>query len=78
MWIGVGTEENFVSGYKLKGLLYEGRGNLSDGGALVSGNWGPKYGQGDKIGMRLEVSGDHTTLAFFKNGSGLGGAYAIS
>ena len=43
MWIGVGTEENFGSGYKLKGLLYGGPGNLSDGGALVSGHWGLSF-----------------------------------
>lgn len=78
MWLGVATEENFGSGYKLKGLLYGGPGNLSDGGALVTGHWGPKFGAGDKIVMRLEVTGDHTTLAFSKNGSGLGVAYDIT
>jgi len=77
MWIGVGTEDNFGPGYKLKGLLFGGPGNLSDGGALITGHWGPKFGQGDKIGMRLEVSGDRTTLAFSKNGQGLGIAYDI-
>eukprot|EP00091_Calanus_sinicus_P015661 TRINITY_DN34159_c0_g1_i1.p1 TRINITY_DN34159_c0_g1~~TRINITY_DN34159_c0_g1_i1.p1 ORF type:complete len:103 (-),score=34.39 TRINITY_DN34159_c0_g1_i1:135-443(-) len=40
LWIGVGTEENFGSGYKLKGLLYGGPGNLSDGGSLVLGTGG--------------------------------------
>jgi len=78
MWIGVGTEGNFGAGYKLKGLLYGGPGNLSDGGALITGHWGPKFAPGDKIGMRLEVSGDHITLAFSKNGSGLGVAYDIT
>jgi len=78
MWIGVGTEDNFGSGYKLKGLMFGGPGNLSDGGALITGHWGPKFGQGDKIRMRLEVSGDQTTLAFSKNGTGLGVAYNIS
>jgi len=78
LWIGVGTEEKFGSGYKLKGLLYGGPGNLSDGGALVQSQWGPKFGQGDKIVMRLEVSGDNTTVAFSKNGIGLGVAYDIT
>eukprot|EP00092_Neocalanus_flemingeri_P021705 GFUD01023543.1.p1 GENE.GFUD01023543.1~~GFUD01023543.1.p1 ORF type:complete len:292 (+),score=99.40 GFUD01023543.1:312-1187(+) len=78
MWVGVGTQENFGSGYKLKGLMYGGPGNLSDGGALVTGHWGPKFGEGDKIGMRIEISGDRTTLAFSKNGVGLGVAYDIS
>jgi len=78
MWIGVAVRENFGSGYKLKGLMYGGPGNLSDGGALVTGHWGPKLEQGDKIGMRLEVAGDRITLAFSKNGSGLGVAYDIN
>jgi len=77
MWLGVGTEENFGSGYKLKGLMFGGPGNLSDGGALVTGHWGPKFGEGDKIGMRLEVAGDNLTLSFSKNGAGLGVAYDI-
>jgi len=78
MWVGVGTEENFGPGYKLKGLLYGGPGNLSDGGALVAGHWGPKFVAGDKIVMRLEISGDHTTLAFSRNNGGLGVAYDIT
>jgi len=77
MWLGVATENNFGSGYKLKGLLYGGPGNLSDGGSLVTGHWGPKYCEGDTIAMRLEVSGDHTTLSFAKNGVNLGVAYDI-
>ena len=77
MWLGVCTEEHFGAGYKLKGLMYGGPGNLSDGGALITGQWGPKFGEGDKIGMRLEVAGDITTLSFSKNGAGLGVAYDI-
>jgi len=78
MWIGVAVRENFGSGYGLKGLLYGGPGNLSEGGSLVAGNWGPKLEKGDKIGMRLEVAGDNYNLAFSKNGSGLGVAYDIN
>jgi len=77
MWVGLGTEENFGSGYKLKELLYGGPGNLSDGGALLQGNWGPRFGEGDRIGMRLETSGVSTNLAFSRNGDGLGQAFDI-
>jgi len=77
MWVGLGTEENFGSGYKLKGLLYGGPGNLSDGGGLLKGKWGPKFEEGDKIGMRLEISGDSTKIAFTKNGAGLGLAFDL-
>ena len=40
--------------------------------------WGPKFGDGDVIGMRLEQTGDKTMLAFSKNESGLGVAFDIS
>jgi len=77
MWIGLGTKDNFGPGYGMKGLLYGGPGNLSDGGSLIQGNWGPKFGQGDKIGLRLEVNGDNVIIAFSKNGTGLGVAFDI-
>ena len=77
MWLGVSTEDKFGPGWALKGLLYGGPGNLAAGGGLISGHWGPKLVAGDVIDMRLEVSGDHTTLAFSKNGAGLGIAYDI-
>ena len=35
MWVGVGTENGFASGYGLKALLFGGPGNLSSGGGLV-------------------------------------------
>ena len=35
IWIGVGTEDGFAESYRIKGLLFGGPGNLSDGGALV-------------------------------------------
>merc|ERR1711935_26832 len=67
-WVGMATQENFGSGYKLKGLMYGGPGNLSDGGALLKGKWGPRFGAGDKIKMRLEVVSDSASIAFAKNG----------
>jgi len=77
-WVGVSTEEKFGAGYGMKGLFYGGPGNLSDGSSLVTGHWGPKFGDGDVIGMRLEQEGDRTQLAFSKNGVGLGVAFDIS
>ena len=34
MWVGVATEEGLAHDYRLKGLMYGGPGNLSDGGSL--------------------------------------------
>ena len=77
-WVGVSTESKFAPGYGMKGLFYGGPGNLSDGSSLVTGHWGPTFGDGDTIGMRLEQDGDKINLAFSKNGAGLGVAFDIS
>ena len=77
-WVGVSAEDKFAAGWGMKGLFYGGPGNLSDGSSLVTSRWGPKFGDGDVIGMRLEQTGDKTVLAFSKNGSGLGVAFDIS
>jgi hypothetical protein len=77
LWVGVTTAETFGAGYGMKGLFYGGPGNLSDGNSLVTGHWGPKFGNGDRIGMRLEQEGDRATLAFSRNGTGLGVAFDI-
>ena len=38
IWIGVGTEDRFATSYRIKGLLFGGPGNLSDGRRLVKVN----------------------------------------
>ena len=70
--MGVSAEDKFAAGWGMKGLFDGGPGNLSDGSSLVTSRWGPKFGDGDVIGMRLEQTGDKIVLAFSKNGSGLG------
>ena len=35
LWVGVGTENGFATGYGLKAMLFGGPGNLSSGGGLV-------------------------------------------
>jgi len=78
-WVGVATADHFGPGYQLKGLLYGGPGNLSDGSALVTGHWGPSFGEGDTIGMRVEqTAGQQARVAFAKNGVGLGTAFDIA
>jgi len=78
MWLGVGTEDKFGPGYSLKGLMYGGPGNLSDGGSLVTGGWGPKIQQGDLVDMRLTLEEDRIKLEFGHNNSYLGTAFDIS
>jgi len=77
MWLGVGTEDRFGPGYSLKGLMYGGPGNLSDGGSLVTGGWGPRIQQGDIVDMRLTMMEDSIKLELAHNGSYLGTAFHI-
>eukprot|EP00088_Acartia_fossae_P002864 TRINITY_DN11196_c1_g1_i1.p1 TRINITY_DN11196_c1_g1~~TRINITY_DN11196_c1_g1_i1.p1 ORF type:complete len:281 (-),score=66.57 TRINITY_DN11196_c1_g1_i1:195-1037(-) len=76
-WVGICSPDKFGPGYGIKGLFYGGPGNLSDGGSLAKGSWGPKFGDGDVIGMRVEHTADRTLVAFSKNGEGLGVAFDI-
>jgi len=77
MWIGLAEETKFGPGYQLKGLLYGGPGNLSDGSSLVTGHWGPKFGPGDSIGMKLEVVNGATIVSFRHNEKPLGAAFNL-
>merc|ERR1719278_156758 len=78
LWVGVAEEARFGPGYQLKGLMFGGPGNLSDGSSLVTGNWGPKLQPGDTLDMRLEVAGSSTTLSFCHNKKPLGAAFEIA
>jgi len=77
MWIGVAEEDKFGPGYQLKGLLYGGPGNLSDGSSLVTGHWGPKFATGDNICMKVEVVDGATIVSFRHNEKPLGAAFSI-
>ena len=77
MWVGVATEDKFGPGYSLKGLLYGGPGNLSDGGSLVTGGWGSKLAAGHTLDMRLRLEGGSLTLEFCHNNNYLGPAFHI-
>jgi len=77
MWVGVAEEAKFGAGYKLKGLLYGGPGNLSDGSSLVTGHWGPKFGSPANLSMKLTVDGERVRVSFSLDGVGLGTAFDI-
>lgn len=54
-WVGVTTKAGFGPGYKLKALLYGG--NLSDGGGLLRGHFGPDgVKTGDVVGVSLDLT----------------------
>ena len=77
MWVGVTTEDKFGHGRSLKGLLYGGPGNLSDGSSLVTGGFGPKLAAGHTLDMRLRMEGGSLTLEFCHNNNYLGPAFHI-
>ena len=77
MWVGVALEEKFGAGYGMKGLMYGGPGNLSDGGSLVTSGWGPKLQAGDTVDMLVIQTGDNLKLEFSHNNSYLGTAFNI-
>jgi len=76
-WLGLCSKDKFGAGYGMKGLFYGGPGNLSDGNSLVTGHWGPKFGDGDVIRMRAEHKDKTTVVSFSKNGAGLGTAFKL-
>ena len=78
IWIGVSMPAKFGPGYGMKGLFYGGPGNLSDGNSLVAGQWGPKYEEGDIIGMRIEQNSNKISISFSKNDQRLGIAFDIN
>jgi hypothetical protein len=40
VWVGLSSETKFGPGYRCKGTMYGGPGNTSDGGALVTSQFG--------------------------------------
>lgn len=77
MWLGLGEKDKFGSGYKMKGFLYGGPGNLGDGSSLVMGHWGPRFSPGDKVGMHLSLASGRVIVSFSHCGVGLGPGYDI-
>jgi len=79
-WAGFTDQAHFGSGWKCKSLSYGG--NLSDGGGLKRGHFGPNLKPGSTLGMRAEyvAVGDGThrlDVHLSVDGQGLGKAFEI-
>mmetsp|Transcript_58418 Transcript_58418/g.136538 ORF Transcript_58418/g.136538 Transcript_58418/m.136538 type:complete len:316 (-) Transcript_58418:130-1077(-) len=72
-FVGVTTREGFAKGWKCKGLFFGG--NLSNGGALVRGNFGDWLKTGMKIGVLTELTDKEATVTFYQDGRCLGPAF---
>jgi hypothetical protein len=73
--IGVVTEKEFHSGWGTKGMFYNG--NLTNGSAALSTNWGPRFGIGDSIGARVLTTQENVEVVFYKNGKSLGTGFLV-
>jgi len=65
----------FQQGWGCKGLLYGG--NLSNGGCLLVGNFGPWVKAGDVLGVLLDVDDAKIRVYFDVNGRSLGIAFDV-
>jgi len=78
MWIGVTLDDKFGPGYRLKGFLYGGPGNLSGGGSLAQSGWGPSLKAGDTVDMKVTLTEDSRLIVEYgRNGLNLGTAFDI-
>eukprot|EP00187_Rhodella_violacea_P018825 CAMPEP_0184735568 /NCGR_PEP_ID=MMETSP0314-20130426/61958_1 /TAXON_ID=38298 /ORGANISM="Rhodella maculata, Strain CCMP 736" /LENGTH=296 /DNA_ID=CAMNT_0027202611 /DNA_START=70 /DNA_END=960 /DNA_ORIENTATION=+ len=75
LWIGVTTPAKFDSGWKCKSMSFGG--NTSDGGGLITADFGPRPAPGDVLHITLDLSPERLELAFAINGRGLGTAFKI-
>ena len=73
--IGAVCKDEFKSGWKCKGLFYNG--NLTNGSAALKTSWGPRFATGDSLGMRVS-RGDALEVTFYKNGECLGTGFQLA
>lgn len=73
--VGVVSAAEFQTGWKTKGMFYNG--NLTNGSCALSINWGPRFGVGDSVGVRVITIDDNVEVVFYKNGTSLGSGFLI-
>lgn len=73
--VGIVSPDEFKSGWKTKGMFYNG--NLTNGSAALSVNWGPRFGTGDSVGVRVLTTSENVEVTFYKNGKSLGTGFFI-
>ncbi len=73
--VGVVAPDEFQSGWKSAGMFYNG--NLTNGSAALAVNWGPRFGSGDSVGVRVITTSESVEVVFYKNGKSLGTGFLI-
>jgi len=74
--VGLTSKDRFKQGYACKAIKYLG--NLSNGGALLVGNFGPSPTTGDVIGILAVFEGDRLKVFIDVNGKSLGLAFNVA
>jgi len=75
VFVGVTDLQHFKQGWGCNGLLYGG--NLSNGGCLLKGDFGPRIKSGDVVGIFAEVDNSKIKAYFDLNGRPLGIAFDV-
>jgi len=73
--VGLTSRDHFKQGYACKAIKYLG--NLSNGGALLIGNFGPSPTAGDVLGILAVFEGDRLKVYIDVNGKSLGLAFNV-
>jgi len=75
VFVGLTDLQHFKQGWGCKGLMYGG--NLSNGGCLLKGDFGPRVKSGDVVGIYADVDGSKIKAYFDVNGRPLGAAFDV-
>jgi len=77
-WIGLTDLQKFKKGWSFRGLMFGGPGNLSDGGGLLQGEFGPGLKEGDTVGMLVKFEEGKLKVYFDIDGKPLGLAFDLA
>jgi len=74
--VGVAKKEAFADGYKISGAFFNG--NLTDGSCLLTGEFGDRISDGEKIVFILDLTEKELKIYIIQNGRPLGLAFVHS
>jgi len=76
-FVGLTSESSFGQGWAIKGYLYGGPGNISNGSGGLLFAFGESIKTGDTVGILAEAGVDRLKIYYFHNGKPLGLAFDV-